>query len=79
MKTDWKSILGSATDLLSTVSPLLAAAVKAGSIAVEVYNDFEAAREDVARLAAQDKVTTAEIDALDDRIQVLTNQILAKD
>ena len=77
MSDNWKDLLGSATDLLGTVSPIIAAAVKAGTIAIEVYNDFEASRTEIEKLAAQAQVTKAEIDALDDSIQARSARIQA--
>lgn len=77
--SDWKKLLGSAVDLLGTVSPIVGAAVKAGTIAVEIYEDFEKSRGEIAKLAAQDKVTKAQIDALDDSIQARSKRIQAID
>lgn len=74
---DAKKLLGAALNLAETISPQIAAAVKAGTILVEVYDDFEAGRLEIAKLAAQDKVTKDEIDALDDSIQARAKRIAA--
>lgn len=77
--TNWKALLGSAVDLLGTISPIVGAAVKAGTIAVETYQAFEESRAEIAALAAQDKVTKAQIDVLDDSIQARSKRIQAID
>lgn len=74
---DIKKILSNTADVLGMVSPAIAAAVKVGTLAVDVYNDFEAARAEIAALAAKDQITKAEIDALDDSIQARSARIKA--
>lgn len=74
---DVKQVLGTAATILGTISPTIAAAVKVGTLAVEVYSDFEEARAEIAALAAKDQVTKAEIDALDDSIQARSARIKA--
>lgn len=74
---DIKKLLEGTATLLSSVEPHIAAAVQAGTIVVEVYNDIKEAREEIEKLAAQDKVTTAQVDALDDSIQARRARIKA--
>lgn len=75
---DIKKIADTAAGLLATISPHIAAAVKAGAIAIDVYEDYEASRAEIAGLLAQDKVTKAQIDALDDSIQARSKRIQEK-
>ena len=39
-QVDWKKLLGTAGDLLESVSPIVGAAVKAGLIAEQAYEDY---------------------------------------
>lgn len=74
---DVKKLLEGTATLLASVEPHIAAAVQAGTIVVEVYNDIQEARAEIQQLAAQDQVTKAQIDALDDSIQARRARIKA--
>lgn len=74
---DIKKLLGGAATLLSSIEPHIAAAVQVGVIAADVYNDIVAARAEIQQLAAQDKVTKEQVDALDDSIQARHERIKA--
>lgn len=76
---DWKEIAEFIGAFAGSVHPLLGAGVKAGVIAVDLFNDYVETQEKIDALLAQDKVTVAQIRALRDSIKARTDRINAKD